>query len=824
MAQLRTALAEAVSGQGRVLAFVGAAGVGKTRLVTELAAEVPADSTRVLIGRCHESEQILPFGPWVDALGAGHVQEDRQWFQTLPLPIRRELGRLLPQLGPGESESATPRDYLQLFEGVGLLLRYVADEQPTVLILEDLHWADEMSIRLLAFIGHRLPAWRLLLVTTAREEDLVEAPMLQRTLAELEREPHVATVALGPLSRDDTVGLVQALARPGSEEAAVVRLGEHVWRTSAGNPLVVVEVMRAGTHNVLLPGLERLSVPERVRDIIGRQLERLDRQSRELVALASVIGRDFEFGLLQHASGLGDEEAAREVEELTRRRVLHSVDERLDFTHDRVREVAYGQILAPRRKLLHRRVAEALSILHAASLESHHLALGLHYAEGELWDKAVVHLCRAGARALGRSANREAVACFERALDALGQLPETQATLEHGFEIRGELHNAFVQLGEVDHLLERLREREALAERLNNDRQRAYVCTSTANIYMHLGRLDEGHAYLTSALEIARARGDLKLRILATTLLAQSHYRRGEYARVVQRAGDNLAALPAERVHEYFGNIALPSVADRGWLAMSLAELGRFAEAAEYEAEAIRLAESTRHPYTLSVALRAAGWLHHLRGNWVNARALIEREMRVLRTENIVLLLPHAVARSAWVLAQLGEASQALSQLREGEQHLERQLVAGIVGYRGWVQHALGRACLLLGRLDEARDLGDRVVETSQRHPGFAAHALHLLGDVATHHDRFDAEGGEAHYRQALALAAPRGMRPLIAHCHLGLGKLYCRTGKRQEAHQHLSIASTAYREMDMAFWLKQAEAELSFAPFTREAPADRPA
>lgn len=106
MARLRAALAEAVSGQGRVVAFVGEAGVGKTRLVAELAAEVPAESTRVLIGRCHESEQILPFGPWVDALRAGGVGEDREWFETLPLAIRRELGRLLPELGPGDGESA----------------------------------------------------------------------------------------------------------------------------------------------------------------------------------------------------------------------------------------------------------------------------------------------------------------------------------------------------------------------------------------------------------------------------------------------------------------------------------------------------------------------------------------------------------------------------------------------------------------------------------------------------------------------------------------------------------------------------------------------
>jgi len=111
--------------------------------------------------------------------------------------------------------------------------------------------------------------------------------------------------------------------------------------------------------------------------------------------------------------------------------------------------------------------------------------------------------------------------------------------------------------------------------------------------------------------------------------------------------------------------------------------------------------------------------------------------------------------------------------------------------------------------LDEARRLGDRAVELSPGHQGFMAHALHLLGDIATHPDRLDAERGEAHYPKALALAEPRGMRPLIAHCHLGLGKLYRRTAKRQEAREHLTTATTMYRETDMLFWLEQAEAEL---------------
>jgi tetratricopeptide (TPR) repeat protein len=205
----------------------------------------------------------------------------------------------------------------------------------------------------------------------------------------------------------------------------------------------------------------------------------------------------------------------------------------------------------------------------------------------------------------------------------------------------------------------------------------------------------------------------------------------------------------------------------------------------------------------------AAGTLHLLEGDWAKARSVIEDWITVARTGNLVVLLAWAVGSSAWVLAQLGEGREALNRLREGEQLLERLAAGGIVGNRSWAYHALGRACLLLGRLGEARRLADRALESSPGHHGFAANAQHLLGDIATHPDRFDAERGEAHYGQALALAAPRGMRPLVAHCHLGLGKLYRRTGKSQEALEHLTTATTMYREMDMRFWLDQAEAEI---------------
>jgi tetratricopeptide (TPR) repeat protein len=155
-------------------------------------------------------------------------------------------------------------------------------------------------------------------------------------------------------------------------------------------------------------------------------------------------------------------------------------------------------------------------------------------------------------------------------------------------------------------------------------------------------------------------------------------------------------------------------------------------------------------------------------------------------------------------LAQLGDVPAALDRIGDGEQLSERQVAMGAPGFVGWVYHALGRASTQLQRLDDACGFAKRSIELTANQPGWIAWALHLLGDIATHPERFDAASGEDYYRQSLALAEPRGMRPLIAHCHLGLGKLYQKTGKHDQSREHLSSATTMYREMDMRYWLDQ--------------------
>jgi len=202
---------------------LGEGGIGKSRLVSELAGDAARRGMTVLLGRSYESEQILPFGPWVDALRAGRIAEDADLLERLGPTLRSGLARLLPEVGGIAPAGAT--DIRQIFESVARLLEQLAGRQPLLVVLEDLHWADEVSARLVAFIGRRLADRPGLMIATAREDELADAPAFRQALDDLRRDSGLTTLALRPLSRFDTLTLVRAVARSG-EAAADARLGE----------------------------------------------------------------------------------------------------------------------------------------------------------------------------------------------------------------------------------------------------------------------------------------------------------------------------------------------------------------------------------------------------------------------------------------------------------------------------------------------------------------------------------------------------------------------------------------------------------------------
>ena len=403
-----------------------------------------------------------------------------------------------------------------------------------------------------------------------------------------------------------------------------------------------------------------------------------------------------------------------------------------------------------------------------------------------------------------RAANREAIAHLEQALGALRRLPEIRETTELTIDIRIDLRNALVPLGDWASMGDHLHEAEVLARTLGDQHRLARIATFMVNQYLATGDYDGAVRSGQEALSIARTLGDCSIEVVARYFLGMTHAARGEFSDAATFLERNVA-LEGDLRSERFGAPGIQSAVSEGRLADVLSQLGQFDEAIGHAAAAVQIAEEADHPWTLHIVLIDLGRAHLRRGDFPRATRVLERCHDLCRTWKLVAQTPFVAATLGAAYALAGRADEALP------------LVAGAVEEGRSRQNHTRPALILLcagttylsaGRIDEAASHAREALALTRRlgARGSEAHALCLGGDVASTGGAEDAEG---YYREALALADELGMRPLVAHCHLGLGKLYRRAGKQHEAQEHLTTATTMYREMDMRLWLEQAETEM---------------
>jgi class 3 adenylate cyclase/tetratricopeptide (TPR) repeat protein len=819
--ELRRALQLAGKGEGQLVAIVGEAGVGKSRLVHEFVHSRHSAECLVLEASSVSYGRATPYLPAIELLKQyfkinvhdstrSIYEKVSQKVLMLDASLLDAIPPVLDLLGALEDEhpfrSLDPLQHRQsTYQAVVRLLLSESRMRPLIVIFEDLHWNDSLSLGLLNQLVVGASAARVLVLGSYR-------PGFRDEWA---GRPNYRLLHLNPFAGEDLTDLLRVLL---GSDANLFTLKRFVMERASGNPFFAEEIVRTlaesgviegirGNYRVAKP-LSTVEVPPTVQAVLAARIDALPASEKRLLQEAAVIGYDVPLDLLHAISGLTHGELERLLSDLQDAEFLYAVQlfpqSQYRFKHAFTHDVTYSGVLRERRRDIHARIVGAIETLYADRLGDQVDRLAHHAVRGELKEKAVHYLQQAGGKAAARMALADARTWLEQALEILKSLPESPATMEQAFDIRLELRSVLRLVGEVRDMLEQLHAAEALAERLKDDRRRGQVFAFMTTVLTTLGDVDEALVTGNRALEIAHELGDLRLRIVAKTYLETAHYYRGDYQHVVEVSPKNLAELPPDWIHQYFGMAVPASVFGRAYLILSLAELGRFADAVRYEAEVIQVAQPTQHAHTIGYAQFAASVLHITRGEWAKARLLIEQWVNTCQVLQTPSLLPWAVASSAWALAQAGEAADAAGRVGEAEELLERQAKREISMHHGWAYGALGRACLLLGKVDEARRLARRSIESAQRQPGFTAHALWLLGDVAAHPDQLNAESADAHYRQALALAERHGMRPLLAHCRFGLAKLERRLGKPEQGQENLAAAETMYREMGMDFWLQQ--------------------
>jgi class 3 adenylate cyclase/tetratricopeptide (TPR) repeat protein len=825
LATLQHALAQAGASHGQVVALVGDAGVGKSRLVYEAVHAHETQGWRVLESVSVSYGKATPYFPVIELLKRYSQVEDRDDAPTRRAKVTSQVLTLdaalqdtvpallalldaLPDDSPFRHLEPLQRRQHTLTALKRLLLRE-SQVQPLLLVFEDLHWIDSETQALLDSLVDSLPTARLLLLVNYR-------PEYQHSWGSKTYYTQIRLDPLPPVSAD---AFLHALLGDDPSLAALTQL---LIERTGGNPFFLEESVRTLVETEVLvgkPGAYRLvqalptiQVPATVHAVLAARMDRLPPEEKHLLQTAAVIGTEVPLPLLLTIAELPEVALHRGLARLQAAEFLYEThlfpEQAYTFKHALTHEVAYGSLLQERRRMLHAAIVEALERLAPDRQTEQVERLAHHALRGEVWDKALTYCRQAGAKAREQSAYREIVGYFEHALSALQHLPESRQTREQAIDLRFLLSMPLMACGEFGRGFACLHEAEDLAQALDDQRRLGEVLAHMTYHFRMLGDYDKALEYGQRGLAIAMALGDFPLQVAANTFLGQIYHAVGEYRRAIDVLRHNVASLTGNLRYERFQGSTSPAVNSYARLIWCLADIGAFAEGIPLGEESIRIAEVIDESYERVTAYSAVGYFWLRKGDLSKAIPLLERG-RHLCQEAHIRNLPRLASTLGAAYALSGQLAAALPLLEQG---VEEASSMGIMFGRALWLASLGEAYLFAGRQAEALALTERALALvrTDKERGNEAYVLQILGEIHAQHGPAAAEGAACHFRQALALADELSMRPLQAHCHRGLGTLYATVGQREQSRAELSTAMALYRAMDMTFWLPQAEATLA--------------
>ena len=822
---LRHALGHAAQGRGQVAAVMGEPGVGKSRLTFELTHSHRVNGWLVLEACSVSYGKATSYLPMVDLLkGYFHVgdrdtpREVREKVTgkilTLDRALEPTLPALLALLEVGDDAHwqglEPPQRRQRTLNAVRRLLLREAQVQPLLVVFEDLHWIDAESQAFLESLVESLPQARMLLLVNYR-------PEYQHRWGS---KTFYTQLRLDPLPPESAGELLRGLL---GEHATIEPLERLLFERTEGNPFFLEESVRTLVETRALVG-ERgayrlvaapsdVQVPPTVQSILAARIDRLPPEDKRLLQSAAAIGKDVPLALLAGIADQPEDVLRRGLANLQAAEFLYETslfpDVEYTFKHALTHEVAYRSLLKERRRELHARAVEVIERLYASFLAEHVERLVDHAMRGEIWDKAADYSVRAGTRAVDRSVPPQiSKAFFDTALEALRRMPERRETLEQSIEVRCLLGGPLFALGESGAYLSCMDEALALAERLGDQERLARVEAVRTNAFWSAGDNPAALASGDRAVALAETIGHRINLIHACLNLGMVCRTVGDYRRTLSlcekvveliRGGD----LGGERL----GRNQYPTVTANNELTRVHAELGEFDLAMAVQNENVRLAEGLGHSITLLVARQHFWEILVHRGMFDDAIPHLEAATQALRDAGLHVWALSGAATLGYSFAMTGRASEGIALLRDALEQTARSRRTNEVRWMAYLCEAL----IVGGQLAEARDVAERALALTRQRAERSAEArvLWLIGAIEAHGTREgDGARAEDHYCAAMARAEELGIRPLIAHCHLGLGKLHRRTGEREQARAHLATAVAMYRAMDMGFWLEQTAVE----------------
>ncbi len=764
------------AGRATTAAIVGDAGAGKSRLAwqftTALAPQgwqvvraeaisygrdIPYLLVAALLRSCfgiEEHDSAAEYARKVHARLTEMVGDDRTLATALlslldlPLGDGREAWEALDPLRRREA----------LRESVGAVVRAVAGRAATVVLIEDLHWSDEESVRVLdAAVRGGGPLLLLATYRTGFEPAWSHA------------SPTV--VRLAPLSHAEMGQLLEA-AFPELSDSAVQ---QELIERAAGNPFFLEEMARSalactpdgGSPDTVGP----LRIPATIEAVLAERIDRLDPDDKRVLRAASALGSRFSQLVLHRM--FADQSAAAFQGQLARLRAAgllrrdRFADGEDGFAHALIQEVTYNGLPRQRRRDLHAGIVGTIAAIDTEYVAEQAETMAFHALRGEVWDAVAVHARRAGQRAAGRSAYREAAAFFEQAIAAYEHLPTSAHALTEQIDLRFELRNSLFPTSGIGRSLVYSQQAEWLALQLGDNHRLGWATAFHARDLTLLGRPSEALHVARRALDVAGADDDMVATI--QSYIALAGYYRGDYT---QSATTMRTLVETVERRDRMRRLGMPGPAAvffRGWLAWALARLGRAEEAEAATIVMRQLAEESTQPLCVTVAHLGWGFTLTHAGRLEEAREELQAGMDLCRRWEFFAWFTNIASCLGHVLSRLGECEAGIDLL---EQAIARTRASGILVSHAhelaWLAEALDRK----GDHAEAVRQAEAAIAVARSHEERGNEALARVVLAEALMNTGDAPESLIQFRASLGAATECRMAPLIVRCRAGLSVL----------------------------------------------------
>ena len=804
---LQQALERAGAGHGQLVALVGEAGVGKSRLVYECVHSHHTPGWLVLESASVSYGKATPYFPVIDVLKRYSHVEEHDDTRTIRAKVTGQVLTLDPALQdavpallwlldtlPEDSPFLTldpPQRRQRTLDALKQVILRESQEQPLLLVFEDLHWIDSETQALLNSLVESLPTSRLLLLVNYRPE-YQHGWGSKTSYTQLRLDP------LPPVSAEE---FLQAML---GDDPSLKPLTDLLIARTEGNPFFLEESVRTLVETGVLvgePGAYRLAqalptihMPATVQAVLAARIDRLPPEEKRLLQTAAVIGTEVPMPLLQAIADLPEAALHRGLAHLQAVEFLYETrlfpDHASTFKHALTHEVAYNAVLLERRRVLHERAGQAIEMLFQERLPEHYHALAHHYSRSGNTTKAVDYLHRAGHQAVERSAYTEAFSHLTTALDLLTTLPESRARSQQELVVQMTLGMALGATRgnaapEVERLYTRARE---LCEQVGEPPQLFRVLWGLWMVYSARGEVQTQRALGEQLLSVAQHLQDPDLLLEAHHALWPTFLSGGELAaaRPHQEQGMRLYDPQRHRTHAALYSGHDPGVCCRQQAVQCLWLLGYPDQAMASIQAALALAQQLAHPMSLTLALFWAAMLHHLRREAPLTQARAEAAMTIATDQGFPQELARATPLLGWALAESGQGEEGRSQIQQG---LATYRATGVTRDRPYHLTLLAEASAQVGQTAEGLEALAEALATLAKSGvlWWEAELYRLRGELLLQHTVVQPGEAEACFQQALAVARRQQAKSLELRAAMSLSRLWQRQGKRQEAYDLLA-------------------------------------